>query len=188
VVYGYDLRAEVKEQIESLGGRFLQLDLEAQDGSATGGYAKAMSDEFYARQRQLLGDALRDFDLVVTTAAVPGRKAPILVTTEMAEKMAPGSVIVDLAAERGGNCELTRAGETIEHKGIKVIGPVQLPARLASHASILFSKNVQNFLLNMVKDGELNLNRDDPIVVGSLLAEGGAIVHRQVLEKIGAAQ
>lgn len=186
VVSAYDVRAVVKEQIESLGARFVELPIDAGDSQTSGGYAKAMGEEFYARQRQLLGDVLSEMDMVVSTALVPGMKAPILVTTPMAERMHSGSVIVDLAAERGGNCELTKAGETIVHNGIKIMGPLNLPSRLASHSSLLFSKNVTTFLLNMVKDGELNLNLEDPIVAGSLLARGGAIVHAQVLERLGA--
>lgn len=185
VVSGYDVRPAVKEQIESLGARFVELPLEAEAAQDSGGYAKAMDEAFYARQRQLLGDVLAETDLVVTTAAVPGMKAPTLVTTEMAERMAPGSVIVDLAAERGGNCELTQLGETVEHRGVKVMGPVNLPSRLANHASQLFSKNVQNFVLNLVKDGALNLNLEDPIIAGSLLAQGGEVKHSRVRERLG---
>jgi len=185
VVSGYDVRSAVKEQIESLGARFVELPLDAGDSQTAGGYAKAMGEEFYARQRQLLGDVLSEMDIVVTTALVPGMKAPILVTTPMAERMQPGSVIVDLAAERGGNCELTKPGETIVHNGVKIVGTLNLPSRLATHASVLFSKNVVTFLLNMVKDGQLNINMDDPIVAGSLVAKGGEIVHPQVKERLG---
>jgi NAD(P) transhydrogenase subunit alpha len=184
VVSAYDVRSAVKEQIESLGARFVELPIDAGDSQTAGGYAKAMGEEFYARQRQLLGDVLSEMDMVVTTALVPGMKAPILVTTAMAERMHPGSVIVDLAAERGGNCELTKPGETIVHNGIKIVGPLNLPSRLATHASLLFSKNVTTFLLNMVKDGALALNMEDPIISGSMLARGGEIVHSQVNDKL----
>lgn len=187
VVSAYDVRSAVKEQIESLGARFVELPIDAGDSQTSGGYAKAMGEEFYARQRQLLGDVLSEMDLVVTTAAVPGMKAPILVTTPMAERMHPGSVIVDLAAERGGNCELTQAGETIEHNGVKILGPINVPSRLATHASFLFSKNVQTFVLNMVKDGQLNLNLEDPIISGSMVAKGGEITHPMVRERLGLA-
>jgi NAD(P) transhydrogenase subunit alpha len=182
VVSAYDVRAAVKEQVESLGARFVELPLETESAQDAGGYAKALGEEFYAKQRQLLGDVLAQIDLVVTTAAVPGMKAPILVTEAMAERMAPGSVIVDLAAERGGNCELTRAGETVVHRGVKIIGPLNLPSHLATNASQLFSKNMQTFLLNMVKDGELSLNMEDPIVSGALVAKGGEVVHPRVQE------
>ena len=185
VVSAYDVRSAVKEQIESLGARFVELPIDAGDSQTAGGYAKAMGEEFYAKQRQLLGDVLAEMDMVVTTALVPGMKAPILVTTAMAERMHPGAVIVDLAAERGGNCELTKPGETIVHNGIKISGPLNLASSLGTHASLLFSKNVTTFLLNMVKDGALQMNMEDPIVSGSMLAKGGAIVHTQVLERLG---
>ena len=184
VVSAYDVRSAVKEQIESLGARFVELPIEAEAQDA-GGYAKALGEEFYAKQRQLLGDVLAEMDMVVTTAAVPGMKSPILVTQPMVERMAAGSVIVDLAAERGGNCEVTKAGETVIHHGVRILGPLNLPSRLATHASQLFSKNIQSFLLNMIKDGELNLNMEDPIVAGSLLAKGGEFVNKQVRERLG---
>jgi NAD(P) transhydrogenase subunit alpha len=186
VVSGYDVRSEVKEQIESLGARFVELPLETATAQDAGGYAKALGEEFYSKQRQLLGDVLAEMDLVVTTAAVPGMKAPILITDEMAERMSPGSVIVDLAAERGGNCSLTKPGETVIHNGVRILGPLNLPSRLATNASQLFSKNVQSFLLNMVKDGELNMDMEDPIVSGSLIAMGGEVVHPRVLEALKA--
>ncbi len=185
VVSAYDVRSAVKEQIESLGARFVELPIDAGDSQTSGGYAKAMGEEFYARQRQLLGDVLSEMDMVVTTALVPGMKAPILVTQAMAERMHPGSVIVDLAAERGGNCELTQPGETIIHNGVKILGPLNLSSKLATHASLLFSKNVVTFVLNMVKDGAIEMNMEDPIVTGSMVAKGGEIVHPAVREKLG---
>jgi NAD(P) transhydrogenase subunit alpha len=185
VVSAYDVRSAVKEQIESLGARFVELPIDAGDSQTSGGYAKAMGEEFYAKQRQLLGDVLAEMDMVVTTAAVPGMKAPILVTKAMAERMHPGSVIVDLAAERGGNCELTQPGETIVHNGVKIMGPLNVPSRLATHASLLFSKNMVTFVLNMVKDGALQMNMEDPIVTGAMVAKGGEIVHPAVREKLG---
>ncbi len=188
VVSAYDVRAVVKEQVESLGARFVELPLDAGDSQTSGGYAKAMGEEFYAKQRQLLGDVLSEMDLVVTTAAIPGMKSPILITQAMAERMAPGSVIVDIAAERGGNCELTVAGQTIIHNGVKICGPVNLASRLSTHASQLFSKNVQTFLLNIVKEGQLNLNMEDPIVAGSMVAKGGEVVHPQVRSRLGLAE
>lgn len=182
VVSAYDVRSAVKEQVESLGARFVELPLETGSAQDAGGYAKALGEEFYAKQRQLLGDVLAETDLVITTAAVPGMKAPILVTEPMAARMAPGSVIVDLAAERGGNCELTKPGETVVYHGVRILGPLNLPSRLATNASQLFSKNIQTFLLNMIKDGQFNLNIEDPIVSGSLLAKSGTIVHPRVQE------
>ena len=184
IVSAYDVRSAVKEQVESLGARFVELPLETEAAQDAGGYAKALGEEFYAKQRQLLGDVLAEPDLVITTAAVPGMKAPILVTEPMAARMASGSVIVDLAAERGGNCELTKPGETVEHHGVRILGPLNLPSRLATNASQLFSKNIQSFLLNMVKDGEFDLNLEDPIVSGSLIAKGGEVVHERVQEAL----
>jgi len=185
VVSAYDVRSVVKEQVESLGARFVELPLDAGDSQTAGGYAKAMDEAFYAKQRQLLGDVLSEMDLVITTAAIPGMKSPILVTKEMAERMVPGSVIVDIAAERGGNCELTKAGETVIHNGVKICGPINLASQLSTHASQLFSKNVQTFLLNIVKDGALALNLEDPIVSGSLVCKDGEVVHPQVRQRLG---
>ena len=180
IVSGYDVRPVVKEQVESLGARFVELPLETEGAQDAGGYAKAQSEEFLARQRELLGNVLAENDLVLTTALVPGMKAPTLITEAMAARMSPGSVIVDLAAERGGNCELTKPGETVEYHGVRILGPLNLPSRVATNASQLFSKNIQTFLLNMVKDGEFNLNMEDPIVSGSLVAKDGEIVHARV--------
>ncbi|HEY1337209.1 MAG TPA: NAD(P) transhydrogenase subunit alpha, partial [Bryobacteraceae bacterium] len=162
VVSGYDIRAAVKEQIESLGARFVVLDLEAAGAEDKGGYAKAMGEDFYRRQRELLGDVLAEQNVVITTAAVPGKKAPVLITREMAERMAPGAVIVDIAAERGGNCELTRPGETVEHGGVQILGPVNLPATIPYHASQLYAKNIATFLKHLLtKEGALSLDTQD---------------------------
>src|SRR5262249_45827956 len=138
VVSGYDIRDAVKEQIESLGARFVVLNVEAGDAQGKGGSAKAMSEDFYRRQREALGDVLAEQNVVITTAAVPGKKAPILVTRDMAARMAPGSVIVDIAAERGGNCELTRPGDVVEQNGVRVLGPVNLPSAVPFHASQMY--------------------------------------------------
>src|SRR4051794_33035086 len=180
VVSAYDLRAAVKEQIESLGARFVVLDLDTSGGEGSGGYAKAMDEAFYRRQRELLTEVIREQDVVITTAAVPGRKAPILVTTAMAEAMAPGSVIVDIAAERGGNCELTRVGETVMHQGISVIGPANLPSRAPNHSSQMYATNIVNLLKLITKDGELQINMEDEIVRESLVTHGGNIVHARI--------
>ena len=154
VVSGYDIRAAVKEQIESLGARFVVLDLEAAGAEDKGGYAKAMGEDFYRRQRELLGDVLAEQNVVITTAAVPGKKAPILITREMVERMAPGSVIVDIAAERGGNCELTRPGETVDaRRRAAFLGPVNLPSTIPYHASQMYAKNIATFLKYLIKDG-----------------------------------
>jgi NAD(P) transhydrogenase subunit alpha len=186
VVSGYDIRAVVKEQIESLGARFIVLNVEAQGAEDKGGYAKAMGEDFYRRQREALGDVLSEQNVVITTAAVPGRKAPVLITAEMSARMAPGSVIVDIAAERGGNCELTRPGEVVESNGVRIHGPVNLPSTIPYHASQMYAKNIATFLKHLVKDGQLNLHRDDEIVRETLVTLNGEIVHPRVLESMGA--
>ena len=188
VVSGYDIRAAVKEQIESLGARFVVLAMEAGDAQDKGGYAKAMGEDFYRRQRELLGDVLAEQQVVITTAAVPGKKAPILITREMAERMAPGTVIVDIAAERGGNCELTRAGETVDHHGVRILGPLNLPSTIPYHASQMYAKNIATFLKYLIKDGAIVLNREDEIVRETLVTHGGEVVHPRVLEVLNAVQ
>jgi NAD(P) transhydrogenase subunit alpha len=182
VVSAYDVRDAAREQVESLGAKFVALPLDAGASQDKGGYAKAMDEEFYRRQRQLLTDTLREQDVVITTAAVPGRKAPILITSEMVGVMAPGSVIVDIAAERGGNCELTRAGETFVHQGVTIAGPIDLPSAAPFHASQMFGSNVTAFLKILVKDGALALNREDEIVRETLVTHGKEIVHPRVSE------
>jgi NAD(P) transhydrogenase subunit alpha len=181
VVSGYDLRAAVKEQVESLGARFVVLPME-QSGEGQGGYAKAMDEAFYQRQRQLLADVLREQDVVITTAAVPGRKAPILITREMAEAMMPGSVIVDIAAERGGNCELTHPGATIVHNGIAILGPMNLASLAPYHASQMLAANLSSLLKILIKDGALAIDRNDEIVREALVTHEGAIVNPKVLD------
>ncbi|HUP04225.1 MAG TPA: hypothetical protein VMU19_09560, partial [Bryobacteraceae bacterium] len=185
VVSGYDIRAAVKEQIESLGARFVILDMEAGGAEGSGGYAKAMGEDFYRRQRELLGDVLAEQSVVITTAAVPGKKAPVLVTADMVARMSPGSVIVDIAAERGGNCELTRAGETVEANGVRIMGPVNLPSAIPYHASQMYARNIATFLKYLIKDGKLNLDREDEIVRETLVTYGGEIVHAKVRELMG---
>lgn len=181
VVSGYDLRAAVKEQVESLGAKFVVLKME-ESGEGQGGYAKAMDEAFYARQRQLLSDVLREQDVVITTAAVPGRKAPILITREMAEAMLPGSVIVDIAAERGGNCELTRPGETVTHNGVSILGPVNLASLAPYHASQMLGTNLSSFLKVLIKDGALSIDTGDEIVRESLVTHQGEVVNPRVRE------
>ena len=181
VVSAYDVRSAVKEQIESLGAKFVVLDIESAEG--TGGYAKAMDEAYYRRQRELLGAVIKEQDVVITTAAVPGRKAPILVTREMAEQMAPGSVIVDLAAERGGNCELTRPGETIVHNGISIVGPTNLASRAPTHASQMYAGNINNLLKLLVnKEGVLNINLEDEVIRESLVSHEGRVIHAKINE------
>jgi NAD(P) transhydrogenase subunit alpha len=185
VVSAYDVRSAVKEQIESLGGKFVVLNIEAAGAEDKGGYAKAMGEDFYKRQRELLTEVLREQDVVITTAAVPGKKAPILVTKEMASAMAPGSVIVDIAAERGGNCELTKPGETVMHQGITILGPLNIPSTIPHHASQMYSSNIAAFLKLMIQKGEFKLNREDEIIRETLVTYGNEVVHARVSEALG---
>jgi NAD(P) transhydrogenase subunit alpha len=185
VVSGYDLRPAVKEQVQSLGARFVELPLETGDTQDARGYAKAQDEAFYARQRELMGKVIAENDLVITTAVVPGKKAPVLVTAQMVYGMAAGSVIVDLAAERGGNCELTRSGETIVDHGVTIIGRINLASTLPFHASQLYARNLTAFLLLLAKDGKLNLNLQDDIVRDTLLTRGGEVANPRVREFFG---
>jgi H+-translocating NAD(P) transhydrogenase subunit alpha len=185
VVSAYDVRSAVREQIESLGAKFVVLDIESAEG--TGGYAKAMDEAYYKRQRELLAAVLREQDVVITTAAVPGRKAPILITKEMAEAMQPGSVIIDIAAERGGNCELTQPGVTVVHNGVNIVGPVNLASRAPFHASQMYATNVVNLLKLMVnKEGVLNIDLNDDIIRETLVTHEGKVVNPRVNELLGA--
>jgi NAD(P) transhydrogenase subunit alpha len=186
VVSGYDIRAAVKEQIESLGARFVVLEMEAAGAEDKGGYAKAMGEDFYRRQRELLGAVLAEQNVVITTAAVPGKRAPILVTREMVARMAAGSVVVDIAAERGGNCELTVPGKALETGGVTIIGPVNLPSAVPYHASQMYARNIATFLKYLVKEGKLNLNPEDEIVRETLVTHAGEVVHPRVREAMGA--
>jgi NAD(P) transhydrogenase subunit alpha len=186
VVSAYDVRSAVKEQIESLGAKFVVLDIDTGASEDKGGYAKAMDEAFYRRQRELLTNVIREQDVVISTAAVPGKKAPILITAEMASALAPGSVIVDVAAERGGNCELTRPGETVVHQGINILGPLNLASSAPFHASQMYSSNVTSFLKLMLgKDGAFQVNRDDEIIRETLVTYGNEVVHKGVSELLG---
>jgi NAD(P) transhydrogenase subunit alpha len=185
VVEAYDVRPAVKEQVESLGGKFVELELETGDAEDAGGYARAMDEEFYRKQREMMIKVVAASDVVITTAAVPGKKAPILVTEEMVEGMQPGSVIVDLAAERGGNCEITRPGETVSAHGVTIMGPLNVPATIPFHASQMFSKNVATFLLHLVGEGTVRIDPEDEITAGTLVTHQGKIVHPLVLELMG---
>jgi NAD(P) transhydrogenase subunit alpha len=187
VVEAYDVRPAVKDQIQSLGARFVELPLETAAAEDKGGYAKAQDEGFYRRQRELLAKVVSDSDVVIGTAAVPGKKAPVLVTEEMVKSMRPGSVIVDLAAEQGGNCELSVSGETVVRHAVRVMGPCNLAAALPFHASQLYAKNVANFVLNMVKQGELQLDTGDEIVRDTLLARDGELTSPRVRELLGLA-
>jgi proton-translocating NAD(P)+ transhydrogenase subunit alpha len=185
VASAYDMRPAAKEQVQSLGGRFVELPIEAKDAQDARGYATAQGEDFYRKQRELLGDAVAANDVVITAAVIPGKKSPVLVTTEMVARMAPGSVIVDLAAERGGNCELTRGGETVIERGVTIIGEFNLASSVPYHASQMYAKNVTSFLLNLVKDGKLHINEADEIHRETLLTHGGEIVNARVLEFLG---
>jgi len=185
VVSGYDVRTAVKEQVESLGARFVVLDLDNTGAEDKGGYAKALGEEFYRRQRELMAAVLAEQNVVITTAAIPGKKAPILITREMVARMAPGSVIVDIAAERGGNCELTRAGETVEAGGVRVLGPVNLASQVPYHASQMYAKNIASFMKYLIKEGKLTLDRRDEIVRETLVTLDGEVVHPRVRELLG---
>ena len=176
-----DVRPEVKEQIESVGGKYVGIEL-VQDASAGGGYAKELSAEDQARQREMLVDQVALSDVVITTALIGGVFAPTLVTAEMVASMRPGSVLVDLAADGGGNCELSSPGETIEAHGVRILAPVNLASTMPEHASLLFSRNLTNFLEAFSEEGEFQLNLEDEIQAGCLITRGGEIVHEQTLE------
>ena len=185
VASAYDLRPAVKEQVLSLGARFVELPIEAKDAQDARGYATAQGEEFYRKQRELLSDAVAANDVVITTAVVPGKKAPVLVTKEMVARMAPGSVIVDLAAERGGNCELTKCGEIIVEHGVTIIGLHNLASSVPFHASQMYARNITAFLLNLVKDGKLQYNEADEIHRETQVTRGGEIVNPRVREFLG---
>jgi NAD(P) transhydrogenase subunit alpha len=182
VVSAYDLRPAAKEQVQSLGGRFVELPIEAKDAQDAGGYAKAQDEDFYRRQRELLGKVVANNDVVITAAVVPGKKSPVLVTREMVAGMAPGSVIVDLAAERGGNCEFTQAGKVIVEHGVTIVGLFNLATAVPYHASQMYAKNITAFLAYMVKEGKLQLNLEDEIIQSTLVTLGGEVINGRVRE------
>src|ERR1700687_173578 len=182
VVSAYDLRPAAKEQVQSLGGRCVELPIEAKDAQDAGGYAKAQDEDFYRRQRELLGKVVAENDVVITAAVVPGKKSPVLVTREMVAGMAPGSVIVDLAAERGGNCEFTEAGKVIVEHGVTIIGLFNLATSVPYHASQMYAKNITAFLIYIVKEGKLQLNLGDEIIQSTLVTQGGEVVNARVRE------
>jgi NAD(P) transhydrogenase subunit alpha len=184
VVFGQDIRPAVREQVESLGARFLDLGLQAGAAETSGGYAKEMAKDFYKNQSALLAGVVADSDVVVATAAVPGRKAPMLIPEAMVEKMRPGSVIIDLAAEHGGNCELTKPGRTVREHGVLIVGPLNLASTVPYHASQMYSRNVSAFLLHILKEGKIQPESDDPIVRETLVTRDGQIVHPMVQEAL----
>lgn len=182
VVSAYDMRPAAKEQVQSLGGRFVELPIEAKNAQDARGYGTAQDEAFYAKQRELLGRVIAESDVVITTAVVPGKKAPVLVTGDMVKGMAPGSVIFDLAAERGGNCELTRAGETIVAHGVTIVGRINVAAEVPYHASQMYARNLTSFLLNLVKDGKVRPASEDEIIRETMLTRDGEIVNARVRE------
>src|SRR5579871_1998629 len=182
VVSAYDMRPAAKEQVQSLGGRFLELAIEAKNAQDARGYGVAQDETFYARQRELLAKAVAENDIVITAAVIPGKKSPVLVTEEMVKSMAPGSVVLDLAAERGGNCELTRAGETVVRHGVTIIGRINMASDVPYHASQMYARNVTSFLLHLLKDGKARLDSGDEIIRETLLTREGEIVNERVRE------
>ena len=185
VVKSYDIRPIVKEQVESLGAKFVELTMDTNSTETTGGYAKAMDEDFYHRQRELMGEIVSESDVVISTAAVPGKKPPILVTENMVQDMQHGSVIVDLATDLGGNCELTKPGETTTVNGVTIIGATNLPSQVPNHASRLYSGNVVDFLIHLVKDGQISIDRQDEIVRETLITIDGQIFHQKITEILG---
>ena len=190
-VEAYDVRPAVKEQVQSLGARFVELPIESKDAEDKGGYAKAQDESFYRRQREMMLKVVAGSDVVITTALIPGRPAPKLITTEMVEAMAPGSVVVDLAAERGGNCELTRPDEQVVHRGVTIIGPSNPAALVPYHASQMYSKNIVTFLLHLLgkepaKQASVPIDTADEITRETLLTRGGEVVHPRLLEQLAA--
>jgi NAD(P) transhydrogenase subunit alpha len=185
VVEAYDVRPAVKDEVQSLGAKFLELKLESQEGA--GGYAREQSEQFLARQRELLSERIAAADVLITTAAIPGRKAPVLVTAEMVKGMRPGSVVVDLAAESGGNVELTRAAEVVETGGVFIDGTRNVPSTIPVHASQLYSRNVANLLLSVAREGQVNLDFDDEVIKGSVVTHAGEIVNERAREMVEAA-
>jgi NAD(P) transhydrogenase subunit alpha len=180
VISAYDVRPAAKEQVQSLGGRFVELPIEAKDAQDARGYARAQDEDFYRRQRELLGRVVQESDVVITAAVIPGKKSPILITEEMVKSMAPGSVLFDLASERGGNCELTQPGKTIVAHGVTIIGAINVASGVPASASQMFARNITNFLLHLIKDQKLNLNLQDEIVRETLVTQGGEIVNARV--------
>jgi len=188
VVSAYDVRPAVKEQVQSLGAKFVELPLETAEAEDRGGYARQLGEQFYQKQREMMARWVADSDVVITTAMIPGQRAPVLITQEMVVGMRPGSVIVDLAAERGGNCELTQPGQTVHQHGVTILGPVNLPAEVPYHASQMYAKNIATFLLHLLnKEGRIDLDRDDEILRETLVIRDGQIVHpriRALLENV----
>lgn len=185
VVYAYDVRPAVKEQVESLGAKFVEVPLETTGAEAVGGYAKQLGEEFYQKQRELMARTVATSDVCITTAAIPGKPSPKIITAEAVHGMAPGSIIVDLAAERGGNCELTKADETVVENGVTILGPTNLPSEVPTHASQMLAKNLTNFAKLITRGGEFHLNLEDEVVRATLAATRGEVVNPQIRELLG---
>ena len=182
IVQAYDVRPACREQVESLGGKFVELDLKSDQAEDEGGYAKALGDDFYLRQQQLMAEVVAHSDVVITTAAIPGKPSPLLITNSAVEGMASGSVIVDLAAERGGNCEPSQLDQRVEHAGVTILGPSNLPAEIPHHASQMFSNNVTKLLLHLIHDGSFQLDSGDAIVGETLVTHQGEIINTRIRE------
>ena len=185
VLSGYDVRPVVREQVESLGATFLEVELD-EEAEDAGGYARELSDEARRKGQELVHSAVQDMDFVITTAAIPGRAAPRLIDAAMVRDMRPGAVIVDLAAETGGNCELTRPGETVVENGVTIVGPLNLPSSMSTHASQMYARNMLNFINHIVKDGEIVIDTEDEITKGCLITHDGEIVHEATAAAMGA--
>jgi len=184
VVQAYDVRAAVKDQVESLGAKFVELKIDSEQSEDEGGYAKEMDENFYNNQRMLMSNILRGSDVVISTASVPGKKAPILITEEMVKEMPRDAVIIDLAAEKGGNCELTQLNKSVRKHSVTIIGPGNLPSEIPCHASQLYAKNISNFLASLVKESHINIDMGDEILKGTLLTRGGKVVNGHVLNAL----
>ncbi len=184
VVSAYDVRPAAKEQVQSVGGRFVELELEAQDAQDARGYARAQDESFYRRQRELLARVVAESDVVIAAAVVPGKRAPVLITRDMVARMAPGSVIVDLAAERGGNCEATRPNQVLVEHGVTIIGYFNLASSTPNHASLMYARNLTAFFLHLLKDGKIALDMEDEITRETLVTRGGEVVHPRVREML----
>ncbi len=183
-VEAFDVRPEVKEQVESLGAKFVEVESDSNDGVGEGGYAKETSDDYKERQQALIKAHIAKSDLVITTALIPGRPAPLLIPTDMVNGMKPGSAIMDLAAENGGNCELTQGDEVVNHNGVLIDGTINLPSTMQVHASQLYAKNVSTFVTYMMKEGELNFDLEDEIISGAMFTQEGKITHEPTREAV----
>ena len=184
IVQAYDVRPVVKEQVESMGAKFVEMALQTAGAEAAGGYARVMDEDFYRRQRELMASVVAESDVCITTAAIPGKKSPVLITAAAVAGMKPGSVIVDLGAERGGNCELTQSDQTVVSHGVTILGPTNLPSEVPFHASQMFSKNLTTFLLHLAPKGALQYQLDDEITRDTLVCAGGAVVHSRLREQL----